>query len=158
MRRPVKRKHVPQPDQKYSSTLVSQLINYLMIGGKKSVATRLVYDAMDIAGKELKKTPIEALEGAINAAGPNMELRSKRVGGANYQVPIEVRPSRRIALSLRWIINAARSAKGKSMDQRLAEELISANNGEGAAIKKKEDTHRMAEANRAFAHLAWGRK
>lgn len=158
MRRPIKRKHTPQPDQKYSNTLVSQLINYLMQDGKKAVATRLVYDGMEEAGKKLKKTPLEALEGAINAAGPTMELRSRRVGGANYQIPIEVRPSRRISLALRWIINAARAATGKSMDKRLAEELINANNGEGAAIKKKEDTHRMAEANRAFAHFAWGRK
>jgi small subunit ribosomal protein S7 len=158
MRRPVKRKHTPQPDQKYTSTLVSQFINYLMQDGKKSVATRIVYHAMDKAGAQLKKTPLEALEGAVNAAGPNMELRSKRVGGANYQVPIEVRPSRRIALAFRWIINAARAATGAAMEERLAQELINANNGEGAAIKKKEDTHRMAEANRAFAHLAWGRK
>jgi len=137
---------------------VSQFINYLMQDGKKSVATRIVYNAMEKAGEQLKKTPLEALEGAVNAAGPNMELRSKRVGGANYQVPIEVRPTRRIALAFRWIINAARGAKGSAMEQRLSQELINANNGEGIAIKKKEDTHRMAEANRAFAHLAWGRK
>lgn len=158
MRRPVKRKHAPQPDQKYTSVLVTQFINYVMEDGKKSVASRLVYDAIDQAAAQTKKKQMEVIEGAINNVGPTMELRSRRVGGANYQVPIEVRPSRRIALALRWIITAARSAKGKAMDKRLAEELINALNNEGVAVKKKEDTHRMAEANRAFAHLAWGRK
>ena len=150
---------MPLPDQKYSSVLVSQFINYLMVGGKKAVASRIVYDALDIAAAQLKdKKPLEVLEAAVNAVAPNMELRSRRVGGANYQVPIEVRPSRRIALSFRWIIEAARKTTGKSMDKRLSDEFVAAINNEGTAIKKKEDTHRMAEANRAFAHLAWGRK
>jgi small subunit ribosomal protein S7 len=113
---------------------------------------------MDKLGEQTKEKPLEALEAAINNAAPSMELKSRRVGGANYQVPIEVRPSRRIALSLRWIIAAARGAKGTSMEIRLANELVQAFNKEGAAIKKREDTHRMADANRAFAHLAWGNR
>ena len=159
MRRPIKRKHLPQPDQKFQSVLVSQFINYLMEDGKKAVAARLVYDALDKASAQLKDVkPLEVLESAINSVGPNMELRSRRVGGANYQVPIEVRPARRISLAMRWIIDAARKTTGKSMDERLSDELVAAINNEGSAIKKKEEVHRMAEANRAFAHLAWGRK
>ena len=138
--------------------LVSQLINYLMQDGKKAVASRIVYNAMESAGATIKKTPMEVIEGALNNAGPTMELRSRRVGGANYQVPIEVRPSRRISLALRWLIEAARAGSGAPMEQRLANELVQAFNEEGAAIKKKTDVHRMAEANRAFAHLSWGRK
>ena len=137
---------------------MTQLTNYLMEDGKRSVASRIVYGAMDELAKKTKETALQALETAVNNAGPNMELRSRRVGGANYQVPVEVRPSRRVALSLRWIIGAARSAKGSSMENRLATELVQAFNKEGAAVKKKDDVHRMAEANRAFAHLAWGNR
>jgi small subunit ribosomal protein S7 len=129
-----------------------------MEDGKKAVASRIVYDAMQSLGDKSSKPALEALETAINNAGPTMELRSRRVGGANYQVPIEVRPSRRVSLSLRWIIDAARNAKGKPMNARLAEELFQAFNKEGAAVKKRDDTHRMADANRAFAHLAWGNR
>jgi len=147
-----------EPDQRYGSVLVSQLTNYLMEDGKKAVANRIVYGAMEKLAEQTKQPALTALETAINNAGPSMELKSRRVGGANYQVPIEVRPSRRIALSLRWIIAAARGAKGTSMENRLANELVQAFNKEGAAIKKKEDVHRMADANRAFAHLAWGNR
>ncbi|HXV26938.1 MAG TPA: 30S ribosomal protein S7 [Candidatus Paceibacterota bacterium] len=158
MRRPIKRRHLPEPDSKYASTLVTQLINYCMFDGKKAVATRIVYDALQSLEEKSEKPAMQALEQAIANAGPNMELRSRRVGGANYQVPVEVRPSRRIALALRWVLEASRSAKGKTMDARLAEELLNAFKNEGNAVKKKADMHRMAEANRAFAHLAWGRK
>jgi len=158
MRRPVKREHLPGPDPRFGSILVTQLTNYLMEDGKKSVANRIVYGAMEKLAEQTKLPALEALEAAINNAGPNMELRSRRVGGANYQVPIEVRPSRRVALSLRWLIGAARGAKGASMENRLANELFQAFNKEGAAIKKKEEVHRMADANRAFAHLAWGNR
>lgn len=155
MRRPVKKKTHVEPDIKYSSLLVAKLINYLMKSGKKSAAIKITYDAFDIAEKKTKKSALEVFNKAMDNVTPQMELRSRRIGGANYQVPIEVRPERKTALALRWIINAARSQKGKPMSERLAEELISAANNEGNAVKKKNDTHRMAEANKAFAHFAW---
>lgn len=123
--------------------------------GKKSAARKIVYGAMAKAEKQLGVSGITIIEKAIDNVGPNMELKSRRVGGANYQVPIEVRPERRLALSIRWIVDAARAQKGKSMEIKLSEELVNAYNNTGNAIKKKLDTHRMADANRAFAHLAW---
>lgn len=123
--------------------------------GKKTVAMKIVYNALDLAAKKLNKSPIEIFEQVLQNAGPNMELKSRRIGGANYQVPIEVRPERKITLAMRWIINSARSQKGKAMAEKLSEELISAYNNTGGAVKKKVDTHRMAEANKAFAHFAW---
>jgi small subunit ribosomal protein S7 len=155
MRRPVKKKSHLEPDIKYSNLLVAKLINYLMESGKKTVATRVVYTAFDIIEKKTTKPGLEIFQKAMDNVTPQMELRSKRVGGANYQVPIEVRPERKVALALRWILDAARSQKGKPMAEKLAEELISASNNTGNAIKKKLDTHRMAEANKAFAHFAW---
>jgi small subunit ribosomal protein S7 len=123
--------------------------------GKKAIAMKIVYDAFDIAEKKMGKPALEVFEKALENVTPQMELRSKRVGGANYQVPIEVRPERKTALALRWIITAARSQKGKPMKEKLAEELMNAANNTGNAVKKKMDVHRMAEANKAFAHFAW---
>lgn len=126
-----------------------------MKSGKRAVAMKIVYDAFDIAAEKTSKPGIEVFEKALENVTPQMELRSRRIGGANYQVPIEVRPERKTALALRWIIGAARSQKGKPMREKLAEELINASNNTGNGIKKKLDTHRMAEANKAFAHFAW---
>jgi len=135
--------------------LVSKLTNKIMNNGKKAVAEKIVYGALEIAEKKVNKPALELLEIAIQNAGPNQELKSRRIGGANYQVPIEVRPERKLALAIRWITGAARSQKGKPMREKLAEELINAFNNTGGAVKKKMDTHRMAEANKAFAHFAW---
>ena len=158
MRRPISKRHVLEPDQKYSSLLVTKLINFIMHDGKKAVAANIVYTALTKAETAAKKPALEVLDAAIANAGPTMELKSRRVGGANYQVPIEVRPERRIQLALRWMIESARAGKGKAMDEKLAEEFVNAFNNAGNAVKKKADTHRMAEANRAFAHLAWGNR
>jgi len=127
-----------------------------MLDGKKSVARKVVYDAMDIIKKKAKvKDPMEVFNGAIKNVGPLMEVKSRRIGGANYQVPIQVKEDRRLSLAMRWILEAARAKKGTSMSERLAEELIQANNKEGEVIKKRENVHKMAEANKAFAHFAW---
>ena len=123
--------------------------------GKKSIAERIVYDALEITVKKLNKPAMEVFEQVMQNAGPNMELKSRRIGGANYQVPIEVKPERKTALAIRWIIESSRSQKGKAMSERLAEEMINAFNNTGGAVKKKNDTHRMAEANKAFADFAW---
>ena len=155
MRRPVKKKSHLEPDIKHSNLLLAKLINYIMDSGKKAIAMKIVYGALDIAEKKMNKPGLEIFEKALENVSPQMELRSRRIGGANYQVPVEVRPERRTALALRWIITAAKSQKGKPMKERLAEELINAANNTGNAIKKKNDVHRMAEANRAFAHFAW---
>jgi len=143
------------PDFVYNSVIVAKLINQVMKRGKKTIARKVVYQAFDIIKEKTKKDPLEVFEKAIENASPQLEVKSKRVGGATYQVPREVRGERKLALALRWILNAARSKKGKPMKEKLAEELMAAANNEGAAIKKKEDTYRMAEANRAFAHFAW---
>jgi len=142
------------PDPIYNSALVTKLINYVMRQGKKSIARKIVYQAFEIIKEKTSQDPVEILEKALRNAGPILEVRPKRIGGATYQVPMEVKPHRRIALGLRWIIEAARSRKGKPMYEKLAEELINAANNEGAAVKKKENVHRMAEANKAFAHFA----
>lgn len=155
MRRPIKKRPVVQPDIRHSSILVSKFINKVMEDGKKSIAMKIVYEAIESAGKKLNKPGIEVFEQAMQNAGPTMELKSRRIGGANYQVPIEVKPERKVALAVRWIIEASRSQKGKKMSDKLAEELVNAFNNTGGAIKKKTDTHRMAEANKAFAHFAW---
>src|SRR3989338_7494082 len=155
MRRPVKKKSHLEPDIKYSNLLVAKLINYVMQAGKKSVASRVVYDAFEIAEQKAGKPGLEGFEKAMENGSPQMELRSRRNGGANYQVPVEVRPERKVALALRWIIESARSQKGKPMSEKLAEELINAANNTGNAVKKRNDVHRMAEANKAFAHFAW---
>lgn len=144
------------PDSRYNSTKVSKFINYVMEGGKKSVAQDIVYGAFDIIKEKMKiEDPLETFNMALNNAGPVTEVRSRRIGGANYQVPREVREERRFMLAFRWIIDAAQAKKGKAMKFKLADELMAAANNEGSAVKKKEDTHRMAEANKAFAHFAW---
>ncbi len=143
------------PDPLYQSVLVSKLINHVMKRGKKTIARKIVYGAFAIVKEKTKKEPLEIFETALQNAAPLLEVKSKRVGGATYQVPREVKGDRKITLAFRWIINAANSKKGKPMAEKLAEELMLAAKNEGSAIKKKEDTHRMAEANRAFAHFAW---
>ncbi|MCA9360994.1 30S ribosomal protein S7 [Candidatus Kaiserbacteria bacterium] len=157
MRRPIKNRNVVQPDIKFGSVDVERLINYIMLRGQKETARKIVYGAFEEIknAKEGGGDPLEIFNTALRNAGPQMEVRSRRVGGANYQVPREVRPERRHALALRWIINAARGQKGIPMHSALAKELMMAAREEGAAVKKKEDTHKMAEANRAFAHFAW---
>lgn len=143
----------PQPDEVYGSVKVAKLINYVMGDGKKDTARKIVYQVME----ELKKEgdPVAVLEAALENASPSVEVRSRRVGGANYQVPREVNPQRRLALGLRWIVSAAEGTKGKPMHESLLAEIQAAHKGEGAAVTKKETTHRMAEANKAFAHFAW---
>jgi small subunit ribosomal protein S7 len=156
MRRPVKNRNIRKPDSQYKSLEVSTLINYIMLSGKKSVAQAVVYDAFEEIKKALiVEDPMETYKNALRNAGPLMEIRSRRVGGANYQVPREVRPERRTFLALRWIIDAARSKKGARMAKKLADEIIAASKNEGEAIKKRENVHKMAEANKAFAHFAW---
>ena len=157
MRRPIKKRPTVSPDVRYGSVEVERLINYVMLRGQKETARKIVYGAFDIIkdAKEHGGDPLEIFNTALRNAGPQMEVRSRRVGGANYQVPREVRPERRLALALRWIIAASRAHKGVPMHKALADELMLAAREEGNAVKKKEDTHRMAEANRAFAHFAW---
>jgi len=138
----------------YGRVDLARFINYIMKDGKKSTAERVVYGSLDKIKEMTKEDPIKVFEKAMENASPLLEVASKRVGGANYQVPREVRPERQFVLAVRWIISAARAKKGKPMAQKLAEEFIAASKNEGAAIKKKQDTHRMAEANRAFAHFA----
>ena len=154
MRRAYK-KHIVAPDRVYNDTVVALLINKVMIKGKKTTAQKIVYGAFDIIKEQTKKEPLEVFKAAIENASPLLEVKPKRIGGATYQVPTEVRPERRIALAMRWIKTYARQRNEKSMSLRLASELISASNGEGSAVKKKEDTHKMAEANKAFAHFKW---
>ncbi|MBU2595442.1 30S ribosomal protein S7 [Patescibacteria group bacterium] len=143
-----------QPDPKYHSLVVAKLINYLMLGGKKSLAQKIVYGAFEDIKTAVKTDPLEVFDNALKNIGPYVEIKSKRIGGANYQVPIEVSKERRLCLALRWIIESARNVKGKPMRHKLAQELLSASKKEGSAYKKREDTHRMAEANKAFAHYA----
>ncbi|MFH1196385.1 MAG: 30S ribosomal protein S7 [bacterium] len=152
-RRPEKR--YLKADPKYSDVLVSKFINALMFDGKKSTARKVLYDTFDMIEKKTKKPAIEVFKKAISNAAPLVEVRSRRVGGATYQVPMEVRPERRTALAFRWLKNYARDRKDKSMALKLSAELIAASTGEGGAVKKKDDTHRMAEANKAFAHYKW---
>ncbi|RJQ29555.1 30S ribosomal protein S7 [Candidatus Parcubacteria bacterium] len=154
-KRVYKKYHIP--DMKYGRVDLGRFINYVMRDGKRSTAERIVYDAFDAIHKVTKQEPTKVFEKAFENASPVLEVTSRRVGGANYQVPQEVRPDRRFVLAARWIIGAARSRKGKPMAEKLAEELVAASKNEGASIKKKQDTHRMAEANRAFAHFARSR-
>ena len=144
------------PDLKYGDVLASRFINCLMHCGKKSLARRLFYTALDNIGEKVPdKTPLEVFTEAVNIVRPSVEVKSRRVGGANYQIPIEVRPERRQALAIRWLLAAARARGEKTMAQRLGNEILDAYNKQGAAAKKREDTHRMAEANKAFAHYRW---
>ena len=156
MRRRVKNRIKPKPDAKYSSEEVGRFINYIMTHGKKSIAETIVYSAFDeIKEKAKAEDPVAIFDEAMKNVGPTIEVRSRRVGGANYQVPVEVRPERRDALAMRWIIEAAKSKKGSPIHLRLANELLLASKNEGEAVKKRENVHKMAEANRAFAHCAW---
>ena len=143
------------PENKYNSVLLAKFINRIMERGKKSTAHRIVYTALDSIEKKTGQAGFEVFEKAINNVKPALEVRPRRVGGATYQIPMEVRPDRRISLAFRWIVGFAKERTGKPMYERLAEELLAASKNEGAAIKKKEDTHRMAEANKAFAHFRW---
>ncbi|HHX10045.1 MAG TPA: 30S ribosomal protein S7 [Firmicutes bacterium] len=143
------------PDPVYNSVLVTRLINKVMCDGKKSVARRLVYDAMDIIGEKTGKEPLEVLDQAVKNAMPVLEVRARRVGGATYQVPVEVRPARRMSLAIRWIADFARARSERRFENRLAGEILDAANNTGNTIRRKEEMHRMAEANRAFAHYRW---
>ncbi len=154
MRRPIKNRHPRKPDLKFNSEPIARFINTVMLDGKKDTATKVVYDALDLIKKD-DVDPLETFETAIRNVSPLMEVRSRRVGGANYQVPREVPQQRRVSLAYRWLINAARAKKGKPMAEKLAEQILLAAKNEGEAIKKKDDMHRMADANKAFAHFAW---
>ena len=143
------------PDAKFGDRVVTKFMNNLMLDGKKSVAERIVYGAFDRVEDKLKKAPVEVFHEALDNVKPSVEVRSRRVGGATYQVPVEVRPERREALAIRWLITASRSRNENTMEERLAGELLDAVNSRGAAVKKREDTHKMAEANKAFSHYRW---
>lgn len=147
-----------EPDVRYDSVLVSRFINYVMQRGNKSMARKIVYGALGEAEKKLGKSALEVMDKVIQNAGPEQEVRSRRVGGANYQIPYPVKADRKITLAYRWIIQSARNKKGKSMQQKLTQELLETYNNTGAAVKKKDDIHRMAAANKAFAHFAWGKR
>ena len=152
-RRAVKRDVLADPI--YNSKVVTKLINTIMMDGKKGLAQKIFYGAMDIVKEKTNKEPMEVLNAALENIMPQLEVKSRRVGGANYQVPVEVKADRKQALGLRWLINYARLRGGHSMAENLANEIIDASNGTGAAVKKREETHRMAEANKAFAHYRW---
>ena len=143
------------PDPKYGSDTIAKLINRIMRDGKKATAERVVYDALDLAGQQLKRDPVEILDQAIKNATPVLQVKSRRVGGATYQVPVEVQPERGMFLAMRWLVSYARARGGKSMAEKLAAEFVDAAQGQGAAIKKRQDTHKMAESNKAFAHYRW---
>jgi small subunit ribosomal protein S7 len=153
MRRTKPEKREVLPDIRFSNTNLQVLINHVLKQGKKSTATRVVYDAMDIIEDKLKKNPVEVFEAALRNVGPVMEVRPRRVGGATYQVPMEVDANRKLALAIRWIMAACRARGGRSFAEKLAAELMEAAENQGAAIRKKEETHKMAEANRAFSHF-----
>ncbi len=155
MRKKRAEKRFLKPDPKYNDILVSKLINYLTWHGKKSTTRNMVYDSFSLIEQKAKKPAMEVFKKAIQNVQPLVEVRSRRVGGATYQVPMEVRPERRTSLALRWIRIYSRERKDKSMAAKLAAELLAAANGEGNSVKKKDDTHRMAEANKAFAHFKW---
>ncbi|BAN68165.1 30S ribosomal protein S7 [endosymbiont of unidentified scaly snail isolate Monju] len=154
-RRRVVAKREVLPDPKFGSQVLAKFINMVMVDGKKSVAERIMYGALDMVAEKRDGDPMELLEQALDNVRPMVEVKSRRVGGATYQVPVEVRPVRRNALAMRWLIEAARKRSEKSMAARLAGELMDAADQKGAAVKKKEDTHRMAEANKAFSHYRW---
>jgi len=148
-------KRTPPPDAKYNSITVAKFINRLMLRGQKATAERIVYNALQLTAEQVNSNPEEALERAIKNAAPLLMVKSRRVGGATYQVPMEVGEDRGRTLAMRWLIASARARSGKSMEERLASELVDAVNGRGAAIKKRDDLHKMAEANKAFAHYRW---
>ncbi len=154
-----RRREVPKrkitPDPKYKDKLVSKFTNTLMIGGKKATAEGILYGSFDVIGERFKEDPIEVFRKALDNVKPKLEVKSRRVGGATYQVPVEVRPERRVALAMRWIVTYARERGEKTMRERLAAEFVDASQGRGNAVKKKDDTHKMADANKAFAHYRW---
>ncbi len=150
---PPKREKMPDP--RYNLNLVSQFVNCLMERGKKQVAEKIFYNAMDVIQKKTDQAPLDVFHKALNNVKPLLEVKSRRVGGANYQVPVEVRPDRRVALAIRWLITYATGRPEKTMADKLANEILAASRNEGSTIKKKEDTHKMAEANKAFAHFRW---
>jgi small subunit ribosomal protein S7 len=154
-----RRREVPKrkilPDPKYKDKLVAKFTNCLMLSGKKSVAEGILYGALDIIHVRFKEDPIEVFRKALDNVKPKLEVKSRRVGGANYQVPVEVRPERRVALAMRWLVGYSRSRGEKTMKERLAAELVDASQNRGNAVKKKDDTHKMADANKAFAHYRW---
>ncbi len=149
------RKRPITPDSKYGNEVLAVFINKMMYGGKKSVAARVVYGALELIEEKEGKEPLALFQLALTNATPLLEVRPRRVGGANYQVPVEVRKGRDVALAMRWLIKSSRARAGKSMAEKLSAELIDASKGQGAAVKKREETHKMAEANRAFAHYRW---
>jgi small subunit ribosomal protein S7 len=151
--KPVQREILP--DAKYNNVTVAKFINRLMIRGKKSTAERIIHQAFDLIEAKTKRSPVDVFEQAIKNATPILEVKPRRVGGATYQVPVEVAPSRRLSLAMRWLIAASRGRSGKSMAEKLSSELMDASAGTGSTIKKREDTHKMAEANKAFAHYRW---
>ena len=156
MRRKVTNRNIVGKDSKFQSEKIGKFINYIMLRGQKETARGIVYDAFDEIKEKLKvEDPMEVFDTALKNTGPMTEVRSRRVGGANYQIPREVRPERRAFLSMKWIIEAAKEGKGAPIASRLADEIILASKNEGKAVKKREDTHKMAEANKAFAHFAW---
>lgn len=151
---PVARRELP-PDPVYDSVLVTQLVNKVLTRGKRTLAEKIVYDAMDIVSKKSRRSPVEILETAVENVRPSLEVRSRRVGGATYQVPMDVRPRRQLTLTIRWLVNYARDRREHTMSERLANELLDAANGEGASVRRREELHRMAESNKAFAHYRW---
>lgn len=154
-RRGIVRKRKPQPDPLYNSTLVGKFINLVLRKGKKTVAERIVYNTLEILKQKTKEDPLKVLEKAIDNCRPLLETKSRRVGGATYQVPVEVPEQRSISLGMRWLVKFAKERSGKSMEEKLAAEILDALANKGGAVKKREDTHKMAEANRAFAHYKW---
>ena len=155
MRRKASVRKGVMPDPKYNNKLVAKFINIIMYRGKKSIAERIVYNSFNIIGDKSKKPPLEVFQKAVDNVRPLLEVKARRMGGATYQVPIEVKSDRSMTLALRWLKTFAKNRKGKSMEDRLASELLDAYKGEGPAVKKKEDTHKMAEANKAFSHFRW---
>ncbi len=155
MRKAKPRKRIILPDPKYNDTMVTKFVNNIMLTGKKSIAFDLFYEAVDIVSQKTGEDGLEVWKKALANVTPSVEVRSRRVGGATFQIPSEVRPERKLALAIKWILTYSRDKAGKSMAEKLAGELMSAANNEGSAVKKKEDVHRMAEANKAFAHFRW---
>ncbi|MSQ15744.1 MAG: 30S ribosomal protein S7 [Dehalococcoidia bacterium] len=148
-------KRVTAQDARYHSQLVTRLTNKIMLSGKKSTATRLMYGAMDLVQSQTRREPLEVLEQAIRNATPALEVKPRRVGGATYQVPVEIRGERKMSLAIRWLITAARNRSGRTFAEKLAAEIMDASNNQGVTVKRREDTHRMAEANKAFVHYRW---
>ncbi len=153
MRKRKPKKRIIQPDPRFGDTLVTQFVNNLMLAGKKSTAFKIFYDAMDIIGEKSGEDPHEVWQKALNNIYPQVEVRSKRIGGATFQIPTDIRSARKVSMGMKWLIKYSRARSGKGMAEKLSSEILAASKGEGAAVKKREDTHRMAEANKAFAHF-----